>query len=143
MWSNVAPCGPPHQNPFLSCLKSTPVVFQILPNVRHGWLVQEITDQILLVRSIRFPLGTRILCLIPNTSRLQDALRAGVYQLCPRVDVASRESVSKALNAKSIESVRGWGVKNMDLLRDAVACGMHGATVNWPHEARDALEQGQ
>ena len=36
-------------------------------------------------------------------------------------------------------SVRAWGIKDEQLLLHAVRCGAHGATVNWPLRARQAL----
>lgn len=37
-------------------------------------------------------------------------------------------------------SVRGWGIKDEELLAHAVDCGMQGATVDWPHKAQENLE---
>ena len=52
-------CGPGHQSPFYSSLNPCMLsILQILPNVRHGWLVQEITDQILQVSIELFSQGT-------------------------------------------------------------------------------------
>ncbi|GAX83809.1 hypothetical protein CEUSTIGMA_g11234.t1 [Chlamydomonas eustigma] len=89
---------------------------KLLPQTTHGWLIQEITDQ-----------------------TLEVAREAGISQLCPRVNVCSKELVDKALQ-QGFKTVRGWGVKNKDLLHHAVSCGMHGATVDWPHEALEELK---
>lgn len=88
---------------------------ELLPGVQHGWLIQEITEPV-----------------------LQAAKAAGVNHICPRVNACSKELVDMAL-AAGFPSVRGWGVKSKELLLHAVACGMHGATVDWPHEAVDLI----
>eukprot|EP00195_Chlamydomonas_chlamydogama_P017742 CAMPEP_0202891896 /NCGR_PEP_ID=MMETSP1392-20130828/1821_1 /ASSEMBLY_ACC=CAM_ASM_000868 /TAXON_ID=225041 /ORGANISM="Chlamydomonas chlamydogama, Strain SAG 11-48b" /LENGTH=200 /DNA_ID=CAMNT_0049575763 /DNA_START=235 /DNA_END=837 /DNA_ORIENTATION=+ len=89
---------------------------KLLPGVPHGWLVQEMSDDV-----------------------LREAQEAGLSQLCPRVDACSPEAVAHAL-AQGF-SVRGWGVKKPELLLRAVSCGMQGATVDWPDKALDALKQ--
>jgi glycerophosphoryl diester phosphodiesterase len=52
--------------------------------------------------------------------------------------VCTKELVDKALQ-HGLSTVRGWGVNNKDMLFHAVAYGMHGATVDWPHKAYEAL----
>ncbi|KAG1677821.1 hypothetical protein FOA52_008585 [Chlamydomonas sp. UWO 241] len=84
-------------------------------HIRHGWLVQEMTGEV-----------------------VEQALAAGVAQLCPRADTCTREAVDAA-RAAGIACVRGWGVRTHELLRHAAGVGMDGATVNWPHEAAGAL----
>ena len=75
-----------------------------------------------------------------GASYAQSAQGAGVAQICPRVDLASRGLMSRALEDYGFASVRGWGVKTMELLHYAIACGMNGATVNWPHRAIEELQ---
>ena len=91
-----------------------PCWLQLLPSVRHGWLVQELTEE-----------------------ALAQASAAGIDQICPRANATTREAVTAAL-ARGF-SVRGWGVKNESLLLHAVHCGMQGATVDWPHRAATVL----
>ncbi|GLC41432.1 hypothetical protein PLESTF_000290600 [Pleodorina starrii] len=86
----------------------------LLPGVTHGWLVHELTDDI-----------------------IREALAAGCRQVCPRANVLSAAAVQ--LPAAAGLSVRAWGVKDMALLRHVVGCGCQGATVNWPREAREEL----
>mmetsp|Transcript_212 Transcript_212/g.625 ORF Transcript_212/g.625 Transcript_212/m.625 type:complete len:248 (-) Transcript_212:58-801(-) len=87
-----------------------------LPGVRHGWLVQEITLQV-----------------------LEAATGAGVHGLYPRANASTAEGTSAARDAGL--SVRAWGVRDIQLMRHVRACGAQGCTVNWPDEARAALEQ--
>ncbi|PNW87201.1 hypothetical protein CHLRE_02g113050v5 [Chlamydomonas reinhardtii] len=87
---------------------------KVLPGLVHGWLIHELTEE-----------------------RIQEALAAGLQQLCPRANVLTPSAVQRALAAGL--SVRAWGVKDMALLHRVVGCGCHGATVNWPGEAQEAL----
>lgn len=87
---------------------------QLLPGVRHGWLVQRIDE------------GT-----------LDEASHAGVHGIYPRANAATADAVAAAL-AQGF-SVRAWGVKTVELLRQVRSCGCQGATVDWPDVARTAL----
>ncbi|GIL43774.1 hypothetical protein Vafri_1398 [Volvox africanus] len=87
---------------------------QLLPEITHGWLVHELTDE-----------------------RIQEALAVGCRQLCPRANVLTADGVQRAVSAGL--SVRAWGIKDMQLLRHVEKCGCHGATVNWPRAAREEL----
>ena len=57
----------------------------------------------------------------------------GLRQVCPRANVLTAEGV-EAARRRGL-SVRAWGVKSLELLDRAVACGAQGATVNGPAEA--------
>ena len=59
---------------------------EILPHVRHSWLLQEITAE-----------------------TVETAVAAGVKQLCPRADAVTGEAVQLALAAGL--SVRAWLIK--------------------------------
>ena len=100
-----------HRRPHqaLSCL---PV--QVAKGVRRAWLVHEITDE-----------------------AVATAQQHGIEQLCPRANVCTPEAVAKAQRAGL--SVRGWGVKSIELLLRLRDCGAHGCTVDWPDKARIAL----
>ncbi|KAG2452846.1 hypothetical protein HYH02_002191 [Chlamydomonas schloesseri] len=87
---------------------------QMLPGLVHGWLIHELTED-----------------------RIQEALAAGLQQVCPRANVLTPSAVKRARAAGL--SVRAWGVKDLTLLYRVVGCGCHGATVNWPAEAWQAL----
>ncbi|KAG2499703.1 hypothetical protein HYH03_002638 [Edaphochlamys debaryana] len=87
---------------------------QLLPGVAHGWLIHEMTSQ-----------------------RIEEAVAAGLSQLCPRANALSPGDVRRAVAAGL--SVRAWGVKDVQLLSRVVGCGCHGATVNGPAEAAQAL----
>lgn len=63
---------------------------QLLPGVRHGWLVQRIDEH-----------------------SLGAASQAGMHGIYPRANAATAEAVATAL-AKGF-SVRAWGVKNVEV----------------------------
>ena len=63
---------------------------QELVGVRHGWLVQEITPEV-----------------------LQAAAEAGVHGLYPRANVCTAEGIAAA-HAAGL-SVRAWGVHNLQV----------------------------
>ncbi|MBI4306289.1 MAG: hypothetical protein HY678_08210 [Chloroflexi bacterium] len=87
---------------------------KLLPQLRHGWLIQEIDDRVL--------------------AAARDAGIAGVY---PRAENVSRASVSRAIEGDF--SVRGWGVRNEADLRQLVESGAQGTTVDWPDVAKEIL----
>ena len=124
---------------------------QLLPAVRLGWLVHDISDAVLV-----------------------EAAAAGVHQLCPRANIVSQAEVTKALQAGF--SVRGWGIKDTEvtapdllsrasvtvtlpahwpdecshsptvdgwtqLLLRMKASGAQGCTVDWPDRAEAALRK--
>lgn len=135
------------------------VVTQLLPEVTHGWLIQEVTPEV-----------------------IHTAKQAGFQMVCPRANALTPEGV-RALNQEGFR-VRAWGVKTievrgccyntlvgwqhslsrrpfackathshrnllcavclcspMQLLHHVVKCGVDGATVNWPQQAADALRE--
>ena len=62
----------------------------LLPRARHGWLVQELSADV-----------------------LAQAGRVGVQQLCPRANVLTRRAVEEA--RRHGHTVRAWGVKSLDV----------------------------
>jgi glycerophosphoryl diester phosphodiesterase len=77
------------------------------PDLPTGWLVPEATDAI-----------------------IADARLLGATQLCPRAPTLTPELVER-LHAEGFV-VRAWGVANETLMRQAVAAGADGMTVNFP-----------
>lgn len=71
---------------------------------------------------------------------MQVARAAGLQQLCPRVNACTAELVQMALD-EGFTTLRGWGVKSEELLKHAIECGLHGATVDWPHRAQPVLDE--
>ncbi|GLI69906.1 hypothetical protein VaNZ11_014613 [Volvox africanus] len=63
---------------------------QLLPDITHGWLVHELTDE-----------------------RIQEALAMGCRQLCPRANVLTADTVQRAVSAGL--SVRAWGIKDIQV----------------------------
>eukprot|EP00878_Enallax_costatus_P021742 GHUV01023033.1.p1 GENE.GHUV01023033.1~~GHUV01023033.1.p1 ORF type:complete len:287 (+),score=73.28 GHUV01023033.1:40-900(+) len=86
----------------------------LLPRIPHGWLIQEVTQDI-----------------------IDTAKACGLEMICPRANALTQEAV-KLLKREGFV-VRAWGVKSIELLHHVVACGADGATVNWPAEAAEAL----
>lgn len=67
----------------------------------------------------------------PITDELLTRLeRQRIGQVCPRVEGLTKEQVEMA-KARGF-SVRGWGVRDVELMRHAIACGVDGMTVNFP-----------
>lgn len=87
---------------------------QELPRVRHGWLVQELTDEV-----------------------FSTAKSLGIDQLCPRANACTEFMVSRALERGF--SLRAWSIKNLELLEQTVKLGIHGGTVDWPDKAEEHL----
>ncbi|MFW6174307.1 MAG: glycerophosphodiester phosphodiesterase [Chloroflexota bacterium] len=85
-----------------------------LPNVRHGWLVNEVTEE-----------------------TLEAASRLGINGVYPRAATANPEIVNAA-REKGF-TVRGWGVGSLDDLANLARSGAQGTTVDWPDAARDHL----
>ena len=65
-------------------------VLQVLPDVRHAWLVQELTHEV-----------------------TAQAYTAGIAQLCPRANAVDASTVAAAREAGF--SVRAWGVKSPEV----------------------------
>ncbi|MCH8818353.1 MAG: hypothetical protein IIC92_11570 [Chloroflexi bacterium] len=86
-----------------------------LPNVRHGWLVNEVTEE-----------------------TVAAALKLGFDAVYPRAGTATPETVSHAYDRGL--SVRGWGIGDDDDLARIHRSGAEGTTVNWPGEAKAFLE---
>lgn len=64
-------------------------------------------------------------------------LDAGLDQFCPPAHALSREQVL-AWKARGL-AVRAWGVRNVDLMAQAIEAGVDGMTVDFPHLLLRAL----
>ena len=84
-------------------------VKELRPDWRIGYLVREVTDEI-----------------------LSDLASIGGEQLCPRATFVNAEDVAK-WHAMGL-NVRAWGVANFDLMKNAYDCGVDGMTVNFPDQ---------
>ncbi len=85
-----------------------------LPNVRHGWLVHEVT-----------------------TETIDIALKLGFNGVYPRAATATADTIGRA-HDKGL-TVRGWGVDSTDDLTRLVNAGALGTTVNWPDVAQEHI----
>ena len=84
-------------------------VKELRPDWRIGYLVKEVTEEI-----------------------LSDLASIGGEQLCPRATFVNAEDVAK-WHAMGL-NVRAWGVTNFDLMKNAYDCGVDGMTVNFPDQ---------
>lgn len=90
---------------------------EIDPSLRMGWLVREINDEVL-----------------AKTAALE------LYQLCPFAATVTREQVEQA--QELVTEVRAWGLLGervqgqaaevQTLIRNVIATGCDGMTINWP-----------
>jgi glycerophosphoryl diester phosphodiesterase len=85
-----------------------------LPNLRHGWLINELTEE------------TVDVC-----------VKLGFDSVYPRAGAATKESVGHAYDRGL--TVRGWGIDNDDDMARIYRSGAGGTTVNWPAEAKAFL----
>lgn len=77
------------------------------PELPTGWLLREIND-----------------------AMISEARTLGLTQLCPKADIVTPDLVEKLRSAGFV--VRAWGVANEALMRNMVAAGVDGMTVNFP-----------
>lgn len=63
--------------------------------------------------------------------------RIGAFQICPKACLLTPELV-RALHEEGF-SVRAWGVKDEETMKNAVRCGVDGMTVNFPDRLREFL----
>ncbi len=69
-----------------------------------------------------------------NDAVLSELKCIGAEQICPKADVLSAELV-RSLHAAGF-SVRAWGVRDEETMKDAYRCGVDGMTVNFPDRLR-------
>ena len=86
-----------------------------LPNVRHGWLINELTED-----------------------TVDACVKLGFDSGYPRAGTATEESVGLAYDRGV--TVRGWGIDNDDDMARIYRSGAGGTTVNWPDEAEAFLQ---
>jgi glycerophosphoryl diester phosphodiesterase len=84
-------------------------VKELRPDWRIGYLVREVTDEV-----------------------LSDLASVGGEQLCPRAKFVNAEDVAK-WHAMGL-NVRAWGVTDFALMKNAYDCGVDGMTVNFPDQ---------
>ena len=84
-------------------------VKELRPDWRIGYLVREVTDEV-----------------------LSDLASVGGEQLCPRATFVNAEDVAK-WHAMGL-NVRAWGVTDFALMKNAYDCGVDGMTVNFPDQ---------
>lgn len=78
------------------------------------------------------------------TGLVDDALLAkmradGIYQLCPKADMLTKNNVSRWHDAGF--SVRAWGVSDEQRMRHAYDCGVDGMTVNFPDKLKEYIKE--
>jgi glycerophosphoryl diester phosphodiesterase len=85
---------------------------EICPEVRLGWLVHKI-----------------------NTDILEMSQEAGLYQICPRASIITRENIADVRQISP--EIRAWGINGsseeiIKLIQNCIDTGCDGATLNWP-----------
>lgn len=72
-----------------------------------------------------------------ETDVLSKAQAIHLEQLCPKAEIITPQMVQEYKNMGY--SVRAWGVKDENVMRDMIACGIDGMTVNFPDKLHAAL----
>lgn len=72
-----------------------------------------------------------------ETDVLAKAQAIHLEQLCPKAEIITPQMVQEYKNMGY--SVRAWGVKDENVMRDMIACGVDGMTVNFPDKLHAAL----
>lgn len=72
-----------------------------------------------------------------ETDVLSKAQAIHLEQLCPKAEIITPQMVQEYKNMGY--SVRAWGVKDENVMRDMIACGVDGMTVNFPDKLHAAL----
>lgn len=72
-----------------------------------------------------------------NEKIISDLKAIGAEEICPKAEQITPELV-RDLHSRGFR-VRAWGVNNEDLMRNAVACGADGMTVNFPDKLTQLL----
>lgn len=90
-------------------------VRRLAPEIRTGYLTREMDDSI-----------------------LEQMLKAGIWQYCPKADLITEERAQ--MFRKAGFSLRAWGVANEELMNRMLAMGMDGMTVNFPDKLTEALK---
>ncbi len=114
---------------------------------KHGWASPEHSRGVT-VSSFRLEMLRQMRTMLPATPLawlvgelsedvVRQASAAGLRGVCPRASLATREAVAAA-RARGLR-VRAWGVSSTADLKHLVECGVEGATVDWPHKAREFL----
>ena len=89
---------------------------KVMPQIAHGWLLQEITDE-----SIKAAVNLGLSGIYPNAKKVTAA----------QIELADNAGLT----------VRTWGIGgSRQALEQAYRSGAGGTTVDWPSQARDYLE---
>lgn len=78
---------------------------QLLPSVPHGWLIQEVTDDI-----------------------ISTAKKCGFKMVCPRANALTTAGVQQLVDEGFV--VRAWGVKSIEVRRWIMHLGMYSSGVD-------------
>ncbi len=76
-----------------------------------------------------------------NEETLKTLEENKVRQICPRVQNLTKEHVMNA-KLKGFD-VRGWDVKDTELMKHAIICGVDGMTVNFPDKLNEYIITGE
>ena len=113
-------------------------VFKLVENrqlLKHSIFTSFSFDQLVRMRGVSA--GCRLGWLVRSfgDDTLKKAKELGLFQLCPRADLVTRELVQRVRGV--VGEVRAWGLRGepqkvRDLIRRVLESGCDGMTINWP-----------
>lgn len=96
-------------------------------------------DAIMGIRQLAPEQRTGYLTGLIDDALLEKMRTDGIYQLCPKADMLTKDKVSR-WHAMGF-SVRAWGVSDEQLMRHAYDCGVDGMTVNFPDRLHEYIKE--
>lgn len=96
-------------------------------------------DAIMQIRQLAPEQRTGYLTGLIDDALVEKMRTDGIYQLCPKADMLTKDKVSR-WHAMGF-SVRAWGVSDEQLMRHAYDCGVDGMTVNFPDRLHEYIKE--
>lgn len=89
---------------------------RLAPELCTGWLLREVDSQ-----------------------KMETAQRLGLSQICPKGEAVTRDLVATMHDQGFV--VRAWGIRDETLMRQVLAAGVDGMTVDFPDKLFEALSE--
>ncbi len=105
----------------------------------HVIITTGIWDAITAVRTLDPDMRVGYLCKYLSDSLVESAKQAGVFQLCPKASILTKEWNDR-LRSEGF-SVRAWGIDNEQVMRDMLDLKVDGMTINFPDVLVAALKK--
>ena len=105
----------------------------------HVIITTGIWDAITAVRALDPDMRVGYLCKYLSDSLVESAKQAGVFQLCPKASILTKEWNDR-LRSEGF-SVRAWGIDNEQVMRDMLDLKVDGMTINFPDVLVAALKK--